>query len=163
MVDDLGSLSKLPRPSFTDVPEARRKMMRAVRGRDTGPELVVRRMLHAMGYRYRLHRGDLPGRPDVVLPSRRKVVLVHGCFWHQHSSPACRAAKVPQTRQEYWGPKLARNVERDRQNLESLAAARWDALVVWECELVAPAAVAERLAAFLGSPGSKEAGHAPSA
>lgn len=86
MTDGRDFQPKLRRPSFADVPEARRRMMRAVRGRDTGPELAVRRMLHAMGYRYRLHRRDLPGRPDVVLPKRRKVVLVHGCFWHQHSS-----------------------------------------------------------------------------
>lgn len=128
--------------------------MAAVRGRDTGPELAVRRMLHAMGYRYRLHRRDLPGRPDIILPGRRKVVFVHGCFWHQCSAPGCRKAKVPQTRLEYWATKLARNVERDRRNLAALTAAGWDVIVLWECELADLGTVAARLVAFLGPPGS---------
>ncbi len=155
MADDRRPQPKPPRPSFADVPEARRRMMSAVRGQGTGPELAVRRMLHAMGYRYRLHRRDLPGRPDVVLPGRRKVVMVHGCFWHQHPSLTCRAARVPRTRQEYWAPKLARNVERDRRVLAALAAAGWDIIVIWECELADAVAVAERLAAFLGAPGGR--------
>lgn len=144
------------RLAFANVPEARRRIMAAIRGRDTKPEVAVRRMLHALGYRYRLHRRGLPGRPDLVFPSRRKAVLIHGCFWHQHPSPGCRAATTPRVRQGYWGPKLARNVQRDGENLEALAAAGWDVAVVWECELAEPEAVAARLTGFLGPPG----GHA---
>lgn len=138
-------------PIFSDVPEPRRRVMAAIRGRDTGPEIAVRRMLHAMGYRYRVHRRDLPGRPDVTFPSRRKIVFVHGCFWHQHSG--CRAAKVPRTRTQYWGPKLAKNMDRDRRNLEALANSGWAVTIVWECELAHPEGVVARLANFLGPPG----------
>jgi DNA mismatch endonuclease, patch repair protein len=142
---------KVSRPIFSDVPEPRRRVMAAIRGRDTGPEIAVRRMLHAMGYRYRVHRRDLPGHPDVTFPSRRKIVFVHGCFWHQHSG--CKAAKVPRTRTQYWGPKLAKNMERDRRNLEALTNSGWAVTIVWECELAHPGDVAARLANFLGPPG----------
>jgi DNA mismatch endonuclease (patch repair protein) len=138
------------RPIFSDVPEPRRRVMAAIRGKDTGPEIAIRRMLHAMGYRYRLHRRDLPGRPDITFPGRRKVVFVHGCFWHQHLG--CKAAKAPRTRQEYWGPKLARNIERDRLNLEALTRSAWVVAIVWECELAHPETIAVRLASFLGRP-----------
>jgi DNA mismatch endonuclease (patch repair protein) len=106
--------------------------MSGIRGRDTKPELAVRRAAHALGARFRLHRRDLPGTPDLIFPSRRKVILVHGCFWHQH--PGCRLAAQPKSRPEYWLPKLARNVERDAQTLRRLEEARWDPLVIWECE-----------------------------
>ena len=141
---------KAPRLIFSDVPEPRRRVMRAIRGQDTRPEIAVRRMLHALGYRYRLHWRDLPGRPDLAFPGRRKAVFVHGCFWHQH--PGCKAAKAPQTRRDYWTPKLAGNMERDRRNLEALANSGWAVAIVWECELVGPEAVAARLAGFLGPP-----------
>jgi DNA mismatch endonuclease Vsr len=153
MANDSSPGPRSKRPSFADAPDLRRKMMSAVRARDTRPELAVRSMLHAMGYRFRLHRRDLPGRPDVVLPGRRKVVLVHGCFWHQHPSPTCRAAQMPRTRQEYWGPKLMGNIARDRRDLEALKVAGWGVLVVWECELVGPADLVQRLRSFLGPPG----------
>lgn len=107
--------------------------MARVRSQDTAPELIVRRALHAAGLRYRLHRRDLPGTPDIVLPSRRAVVLVHGCFWHSH--PGCPRARVPGAHRNYWEPKLARTVERDRIANIELAALGWKVFVVWECEL----------------------------
>lgn len=143
---------KVPRPIFADVPEPRRRIMAAIRGRNTKPEIAVRRMLHAMGYRYRLHWRALPGCPDVAFPSRRKAVFVHGCFWHQHLG--CKAGKAPQTRQDYWAPKLARNMQRDRQNMEALTSSGWAVTIVWECELFRPKSVAASLMNFLGPPGA---------
>lgn len=125
--------------------------MSRVRGRDTGPELSVRRMLHAMGYRYRLHCPTLPGRPDLVFASRRAVVFVHGCFWHGHGCK--RGARMPATRSDYWTAKIAGNVARDRRNLDALAAAGWRAAAVWECELRDAEAVRARLVAFLQDDG----------
>ena len=107
--------------------------MRAVAQKNTKPELRVRRRLHALGYRFRLHRRDLPGTPDIVLPRHKVVILVHGCFWHQH--PGCRRAARPHTRQSYWLPKLDRNVARDAKAVASLKALGWRVLVLWECEL----------------------------
>lgn len=106
--------------------------MRRIRKTDTKPELVVRCVVHKMGYRFRLHRRDLPGTPDLVFPRLRKIIFVNGCFWHQHD---CRlGAKKPSSNQGYWLPKLIRNVERDRQALARLEVAGWDVLVIWECE-----------------------------
>lgn len=107
--------------------------MARVRGKDTGPEVAVRRLLHGMGYRFRLHRRDLPGTPDIVLPGRRAVVQVHGCFWHQHEG--CPRARPPATRRDFWLPKLARNKDRDREAEARLRDLGWRTLVVWECEL----------------------------
>lgn len=105
--------------------------MSGIGGRNTKPEIVVRKALFAAGFRFRLHRKDLPGRPDVVLPGRRVAVFVHGCFWHAH--PGCRYAKVPASRREFWEAKLAANVERDRRAIDALLSAGWRVLVVWEC------------------------------
>ncbi|MGU7783306.1 very short patch repair endonuclease [Burkholderia sp. PU8-34] len=118
---------------MTDVvdPAKRSQMMSGIRGRHTKPELVVRRMLHAAGFRYRLHRRDLPGTPDLVLPKHRAVVMVHGCFWHVHEG--CRFATIPASNSEFWREKLARNRERDRRQLEALQSLGWRVLVVWEC------------------------------
>lgn len=121
--------------------------MRSIRKADTRPELVVRRLAHALGFRFRLHRRDLPGCPDLVFPGRRKVILVHGCFWHQHAG--CRLARQPKTRPDYWPAKLARNVERDAQVRERLVEAGWEVLIVWECETRDVAALAEKLESFL--------------
>lgn len=111
----------------------RSENMARIRSANTKPELAVRRIAHAMGYRFRIHRRDLPGKPDLVFPSRRKVILVHGCFWHQHS---CRAGRrQPSTRSDYWGPKLARNVARDDAVRSELSARGWEVLVIWECEV----------------------------
>ena len=121
--------------------------MRAVKGTDTAPEMAVRRMLHAMGFRFRLHRKDLPGKPDLVFPRRRKVVFVHGCFWHGHG--CARGARAPKANAEYWRNKIGRNAARDVTNIAALKAKGWRAAVVWECELKQSTRVAKRLATFL--------------
>lgn len=112
--------------------EKRSQMMRAVRSRDTKPELVLRRALHRQGFRFRLHRRDLPGTPDLVFPGRRSVIFVNGCFWHGHD---CKAATLPKTRTDFWTAKIGENRARDVRNLRSLCAMGWRALVVWQCEL----------------------------
>lgn len=117
---------------MTESAAQRRRTMQAVKSKDTTPEMRVRRLLHSMGYRYRLHRDCLPGTPDLVFVSRRKVIFVHGCFWHGHS--CARGARVPKTNREYWLKKVARNRERDRVVRSDLETLGWDALVVWECE-----------------------------
>lgn len=128
-------------------PEQRRRCMSQIRSADTKPELVVRRLAHGLGYRYRLHRRDLPGRPDLVFPSRRKVIFVHGCFWHRHE---CRYGRVtPKTRQQFWAEKFTRNVARDREAQRALSDEGWNILVIWECEVGDPDAVARRLRQFL--------------
>ena len=118
--------------------------MRQVGSKDTGPERAVRRLLTALGLRYRLHRKDLPGAPDIVLPGRRLALFVHGCFWHGHDCK--RGARAPKTNEGYWRAKIARNVARDATSLTALADLGWRAEVVWECELKTPDALTERLA-----------------
>ena len=115
------------------ISEVRSRNMAAIRGKDTAPELAIRRILHAMGLRFRLHRKDLPGRPDIVLPKHRTVVFVHGCFWHRHEN--CRHTTTPKTRQEFWQTKFAANIERDRRNQTDLQQLGWRVIVIWECEL----------------------------
>jgi len=141
------------RPEFEDVPEARRRNLAAVAGKHTAPELRVRRLLFLMGYRFRLHRRDLPGTPDIVLSGRRKIIEVRGCFWHRHPDPACRNAVLPKVRAEWWAAKLTRNVERDARNLAALRDAGWSVLVLWECEVKDEAAIVSRLRAFLDDAG----------
>jgi len=130
---------------------ARSELMRRVQGKHTKPEIAVRRVAHALGYRFRLHRRDLPGRPDIVFASRRKVIFVHGCFWHRHSE--CRRASTPTTRRDFWEAKFARNVARDTRKERELREAGWGVLVIWECETRDLQFVAERLRNFLGTPG----------
>lgn len=120
--------------------------MQAVRSKDTGPEIQVRRLLHAMGFRFRLHRKDLPGKPDIVLPKHRKAIFVHGCFWHAHG---CAKGQPPKSRPEYWLPKLERNVERDRTKLQHLESLGWQTLVVWQCETRDTGELTERLRSFV--------------
>ena len=110
----------------------RSEMMAAVRSKDTQPEMLVRRLVHGMGYRYRLHRSDLPGKPDLVLSSRQKIIFVHGCFWHRHT---CKRAHPPKSNTSYWEPKLERNRARDAEQLKVLQSMGWKCMVVWECEL----------------------------
>lgn len=121
--------------------------MSRVRAKGTAPEMVVRRVVHAMGYRYRLHERSLPGCPDLVFRGRRKVIFVHGCFWHLHE--ACAAVRPPKSRCDYWGPKLEGNRRRDDMHLARLAEMGWKALVVWECELADHDALRARLRRFL--------------
>jgi DNA mismatch endonuclease (patch repair protein) len=130
----------------TRSPDQRRRIMQAVKSKDTRPEMLVRRMLHAMGYRYTLHRKDLPGKPDIVFPSRRKVIFVHGCFWHAHG---CAKGQPPKSRLDYWLPKLERNVYRDRTKIEQLESNGWRVLVVWQCETKDQDALARRLSGFV--------------
>lgn len=127
-------------------PDQRSRNMAAVRGRDTGPEVAVRRMIHWLGLRFRLHRSDLPGRPDIVLPRHRSVVLVHGCFWHGHS---CTRGKVPTSNTAFWLPKLERNKQRDAEQVRALRKLGWRVLVVWECETKRPDRLLKRLARWL--------------
>jgi DNA mismatch endonuclease (patch repair protein) len=125
--------------------------MRRVRGKNTKPELSVRRAAFALGLRYRLHQRELPGRPDLVFASRRKVVFVHGCFWHRHAG--CRRASMPTTNGEFWLAKFARNVERDARCERELQSAGWEVLVVWECQAKDADALQLLLGAFLRSGG----------
>ena len=110
----------------------RSRIMRAVGRRDTRPELRVRRALHSMGYRFRLHRKDLPGTPDIVLPKYRTCIFVHGCFWHRHEG--CKKATTPKSNESFWQEKFARNVLRDEENRRALEALGWNVVIVWECE-----------------------------
>jgi DNA mismatch endonuclease (patch repair protein) len=107
--------------------------MRRIRSKNSKPEVLLRSLLHKQGYRFRLHRKDLPGKPDIVFPGRRKVIFVHGCFWHQH--PGCREGRMPGTKLDYWKPKLTRNQQRDAVAIEELYKQGWEAAVVWECDL----------------------------
>jgi DNA mismatch endonuclease (patch repair protein) len=109
----------------------RSRMMSGIRGKDTKPELVTRRLLWSLGYRYRLHRRDLPGAPDIALAGRRVAIFVHGCFWHMHAG--CKYAKLPATRPEFWRAKLEGNAARDRRDIAGVLAMGWRALTVWEC------------------------------
>ncbi len=131
-------------------PEQRRRNMAAIRGRDTQPEMTVRRMLHRMGYRYRLHRKDLPGRPDLVFPGRRKIIEVRGCYWHMHDCPWGRV--TPKTHAELWQSKRTATVTRDERNLRELERSGWAIQVVWECETRDKEALRMRLVAFLEPP-----------
>lgn len=124
--------------------------MGSVGQKNTGVEIRVRRMLFAAGYRFRVHRKDLPGRPDLDFPSRRKVVFVHGCFWHGHG---CPKGRLPKSRPEYWEPKIARNRQRDSEQVVALTEMGWSSLTVWECELKAPEELLQKLIRFLaGAP-----------
>lgn len=116
-------------------PERRSDNMRRIRSKGMKPEIVVRQTVHALGYRFRLYRKDLPGNPDLVLPRHRKIIQVHGCFWHGHTDPNCvDGRRLPKSNLGYWLPKLSRNKERDASNLEALKSLGWETLVVWECE-----------------------------
>jgi DNA mismatch endonuclease, patch repair protein len=126
----------------------RSENMRRIRSKGMLPELAVRSMVHRMGYRFRLHRKDLPGKPDLVFVSRRKVIFVHGCFWHAHD---CTIAHTPRSNTAYWGPKLQRNKARDARNIEALRAVGWKSLVIWECEIRSGRTLQKRIRAFLSA------------
>lgn len=131
----------------------RSEIMRRVKQSNTTPEMLVRRTLHAMGYRYVLHDKRLPGSPDIVFPSRRIAVFVHGCFWHRH--PDCSRATVPRGRRQYWEEKFARNVDRDIKNLRCLEQLGWKSYVIWECELKKNRPWLLALTEVLGPPGRR--------
>ncbi len=126
--------------------------MQAVRGKDTGPEWIVRKLAHGLGYRYRLHVKGLPGKPDLVFPARRKAIFVHGCFWHAHG---CRYGRPPKSGHDYWLPKLEQNKIRDADKRARLEALGWSVLTIWQCETKDAKALAARLRAFLGAAGDK--------
>ena len=128
-------------------PEIRSRIMARVKSKGMKPEMKVRRLLHSLGYRYRLHRADLPGQPDLVFPSRRKVVFVNGCFWHNHSG--CPRVRIPTANRDYWLSKLDRNKARDEHNVNLLKENGWAVMTVWECQLRYLTATTERLVAFL--------------
>lgn len=115
-------------------PRERSERMSRVRSRDTKPELLVRKTVHAMGYRYRLHKAGLPGKPDLVFASRRKVIFIHGCFWHRHPDPDCKLARLPKSRHDFWLPKLEGNRARDERVAQALADQGWQVLEIWECQ-----------------------------
>lgn len=129
-------------------PTRRSKMMAAIRGKDTRPEMAVRRAAHALGYRFRLHRAVLPGRPDLVFPGRRKVIFVHGCYWHRHDG--CRFATMPKSNGGFWLEKFEKNVARDLKVTAELVDLGWDPLVIWECETRDATILNERITSHLG-------------
>jgi DNA mismatch endonuclease (patch repair protein) len=133
-------------------PERRSENMRRIKSKGMKPELLVRSLVHNMGYRFRLHRKDLPGKPDLVFGPKRKAIYVHGCFWHNHEDPACPYQRTPKSNLEYWLPKLSRNRQRDKEHLLNLNAAGWESLVIWECEVRQPETVKKKIRAFLKAP-----------
>lgn len=130
----------------TRTPGQRRRIMQAVKTENTGPEWEVRRLLHRLGYRYRLHPKSLPGRPDIVFPSRKIAIFVHGCFWHGHG---CSKGKLPKSRLEYWGPKLKANQQRDASKAAELRALGWRTLTIWQCELKDAKKLTPKLVKFI--------------
>jgi DNA mismatch endonuclease (patch repair protein) len=128
-------------------PAKRSAMMSNIRSEDTKPELTVRRLLHKLGFRFRLHRKDLPGRPDIVLPKHRAIILIHGCFWHGHE---CKIASRPKSNTGYWLPKIETNRLRDERNIAALEALGWKVLILWECEIRNKVGLSGRLEDFLG-------------
>jgi len=130
-------------------PDERSKRMSLVRSKDTKPELVVRRLVHSLRYRYRLHDSTLPGRPDLVFKSKRKAIFVHGCFWHRHGEE-CVLTRVPKSRLDFWKSKFAENARRDQEKQEALHALGWDFLIIWECQLKDLDHLTRRVRDFLG-------------
>ncbi len=127
--------------------EERSEIMGRVHHKNTRPEMLVRRLVHSLGYRFRLHRKDLPGKPDMAFPGRRKVIFVHGCFWHRHEG--CALARMPKSRVDFWNQKLEGNKARDQRNVQLLRDAGWDVLTVWECQLRDTAALQATIVTFL--------------
>lgn len=133
----------------TLTPQQRSERMRLVRGADTKPERVVRRLTYGLGYRYRLHARDLPGTPDLIFRRVRRAIFVHGCFWHRHRSQRCRLARLPKSRLAFWSTKLEANRARDARNARALQRDGWSVLVIWECELNNLTSVGRRIQRFM--------------
>jgi DNA mismatch endonuclease (patch repair protein) len=127
----------------------RSKRMALIRGKDTKPELLVRRIARSCGYKFRLHDKKLPGKPDLVFPKLRKIIFVHGCYWHRHPDPACRLARLPKSRLAFWVPKLTENRRRDLRTIARLRRQKWSVAVVWECQIYRPDTLAKRIKTFL--------------
>lgn len=127
----------------------RSENMRKIRSKGMKPEMAVRQLVHSLGYRYRLHGKGLPGKPDLVFTSRKKVIFVNGCFWHQHADASCRITRVPKSNLEFWVPKLERTQKRDQENLRKLWEAGWEAMVLWECQLKDGNQLRKKITAFL--------------
>lgn len=144
-------MTKSAKPG-TDVSPERSAQMARIKGRDTGPEMCVRRALHSAGLRFRLHDRRLPGTPDIILPSRGIAIFVHGCFWHRHPDPSCKLARLPKTRLDFWIPKLEANRHRDLRHEAALRASGWEVRTIWECALSCEGALEHFVAAC---------GHAP--
>lgn len=134
-------------------PERRSEIMRGIRGKNTQPEMLLRHLVFGLGYRYRLHGSELPGSPDLVFKSRRKVIFVNGCFWHNHF---CRAGRHPKTRPEYWASRFKKNRDRDARNLRKLRRIGWSALTIWECQLSDSSKVKAKVREFLGTSSKEE-------
>ena len=132
-------------------PQERSENMRRIRSKGMKPELEVRRLVHSLGYRYRLHVKTLPGKPDLVFPSRRKVIQVHGCFWHQHKDPACKIVRQPKSNTSYWSEKLKRNEERDSRQAEWFSREGWSVLTVWECGIEDKRVLSRAITRFLNA------------
>lgn len=139
----------------TRTPEQRRRIMQSVGQKNTGPEVAVRRALHRLGYRFRLHSKGLPGRPDIVFPSRKKLIFVHGCFWHGHN---CSKGRLPKSRPEFWIPKIDGNKSRDERIVNELKKDGWESFVIWQCEIAKLDNTIEAATDFLGPPGSVKNG-----
>jgi len=133
----------------TVTPQRRSEIMTNICSKDMRPEKIVRSTAHRLGYRFRLHRRDLAGKPDLTFPSRKKVVFVHGCFWHWHGNPNCKIARIPKSNSDYWIPKLERTRDRDRKHINQLESQGWEVLVIWECELRDEDALTATLRRFL--------------
>jgi DNA mismatch endonuclease (patch repair protein) len=131
------------------IQKSRRSTMQAVHSKDTKPEIAIRKLLSTLGYRYRLHRNDLPGTPDIVFIKRKKVIFVHGCFWHGHTCTA--GQNLPKTNRNYWIPKLQRNQERDKRNMKLLKSTGWDVIVIWECQIKRQSFLSIKIKQFLDS------------
>lgn len=142
-----GKSRRLARPMDTLTRIERSERMALIRGKDTKPEIVVRKIAHSCGYRFRLHVSKLPGKPDIVFPRLRKVIFVHGCYWHRH--PGCALARLPKTKLRFWVPKLTENRRRDLRNIARLRRGQWKVTVVWECQLKNPVSLEKRIKGFL--------------
>lgn len=129
--------------------ERRSENMRKIRSKNMKPEMAVRKLVHSLGYRYRLHGKGLPGKPDLVFATRKKVIFVNGCFWHQHTADSCLISRIPKSNQDFWLPKLQRTQQRDKEHLKNLKASGWDVLVIWECQIKDLSAVKKKIIKFL--------------
>jgi DNA mismatch endonuclease (patch repair protein) len=136
--------------SDTLAPMERSRRMALIRSKDTKPEMRVRSLIHGLGYRYRLHDKTLPGTPDLVFPSKRRIIMIHGCFWHRHGSKSCRLARLPKSRLEFWESKLEQNRKRDLRTTQKLVSMGWSVLTLWECQLTDLQKLADRITSFLG-------------